>query len=171
MTQADGAAATYVLPRVRAGVSPARRWSAIALAVLGLPLLTVVLIGLRPELSLGSVLLIYLLAVVLIASVGGTLAAAVTAIASFLLANWFFTEPLHTLQVNNEDAAIELVVFFLVAMTVSIAVDLSARRRVAAQRSAIEAQLLSAFSAVPVAQATEDVLTTVQRLLRWIPSL
>ncbi|MEI6621801.1 MAG: ATP-binding protein [Actinomycetes bacterium] len=155
---------TQALPRVRAGISPARRWSAIAIAVIGLPLLTVVLTSMRADLALGSVLLIYLLAVVGIATLGGTWAAAVAALGSFLLGNWYFTEPRHTLWVNNEDAAIELAVFLIVAVTVSVAVELSARRQVAAQRAAIEAQLLSAFSAVPVTQATEDVLATVQRL-------
>lgn len=164
MTELKGVGSAPVLPRVRTGVSSARRWLAVLLAVLGLPLLTGVLLNLRPVLALGSVLLIYLLAVVAIASFGGTMAAAVAAIASFLLANWFFTEPRHTLRVNNRDAVIELVVFIVVALTVSMAVDLSARRRVAAQRSQIEAQLLSAFSAVPVTQATEDVLRTVQQL-------
>ncbi|MEI8080933.1 MAG: DUF4118 domain-containing protein, partial [Actinomycetes bacterium] len=155
---------TPALPRVRSGISPTRRWSAIAIAVVGLPLLTVVLTSMRADLALGSVLLIYLLAVVGIATLGGTLAAAVAAVGSFLLGNWYFTEPRHTLWVNNEDAAIELAVFLIVAVTVSVAVELSARRRVAAQRAAIEAQLLSAFSAVPVTQATEDVLATVLRL-------
>ncbi len=152
-----------VLPRVRVGVSPARRWSALAIACIGLPVLTSVLLNF-PSLSLASVLLIYVFAVVGIATLGGTLAAAVAAVLSFLLANWFFTIPLHTFRVANRDSIIDLVVFLVVAVTVSLAVDLSARRSIAAQRSQIEASILSAVSSLPVAQATEDVLATVQQL-------
>lgn len=162
MSQPGGASPT--LPPLRTGVSNARRWIAIAVAVVALPLLTALLQALRPEMSLGSVLLIYLLAVVVISAIGGAFAAFVAAVASFFLANWFFTEPLHSLQVTNRDAIIELIVFIVVALTVSLVADISAKRRITAQRSEIEAALLAAFSSAPVAQATDDVLRSIARL-------
>jgi K+-sensing histidine kinase KdpD len=53
-------------------------------------------------------LLIYLLAVVVIAVVGGVVPALLAAVASFLLVNWFLTPPYYTLAVESRDAAIDL---------------------------------------------------------------
>ena len=53
----------------------------------------------RPaDLSLEAQVLLYLLAVVVIAVVGGSSSAVAPAIASALLINWFFVEPVHTLE-------------------------------------------------------------------------
>jgi two-component system, OmpR family, sensor histidine kinase KdpD len=60
-------------------------------------------------------LLIYLLAVVVIAVVGDVVPALLAAVASFLLVNWFLTPTYYTLAVESRDAAIDLVVFVLAA--------------------------------------------------------
>ena len=138
------------LPRPVAGLSPVRRLAGLAVAGVGLPIATSVLIGLRSQLALGSVLLIYLLAVVLVAVIGGVLPAVVAAILSFLLANYFFTPPFHTFDVEHRDSVVALIVFVLVAVTVSVTVDLAARRRVAAARSRMEAEMLARLAAQPV---------------------
>jgi two-component system, OmpR family, sensor histidine kinase KdpD len=132
------------------GLPPARRWTGLALAGVGLPTLTVILTGSRNTLALGSVLLLYLLAVVVVAVVGGILPAVIAALASFLLANWFLTPPYHTFVVEQRDSIIALVVFVIVAVTVSVTVDLAARQRVAMSRSRLEAELLSRFTAEPI---------------------
>ncbi|TDW95397.1 phospho-acceptor domain-containing protein [Kribbella pratensis] len=133
------------------------------MAALGLPIVTVVLVGLRSQLALESVLLLYLLAVVLVAVIGGILPAVVAAVLSVLLANYFFTPPFHTLFVEQRDSVVALVVFVLVALTVSITVDLAARRRVAAVRSGMEAQMLSDLAARPVTERSlEGVLEQVR---------
>ena len=81
-------------------------------------------------LALASVLLLYLLAVVVVAVVGGWSPALLAALASFLLANCFFTPPYHTFVVEARDSIVALVVFVAVAVTVSVTVDVAARRRV-----------------------------------------
>lgn len=63
------------LPPVGAGLPTARRNLGMALSVVGLPLMTVLLVEVRGTLALASLLLLYLLAVVVIAVVGGTLPA------------------------------------------------------------------------------------------------
>ena len=68
----------------------ARRNLGMALSVVGLPLMTVLLVEVRGTLALASLLLLYLLAVVVIAVVGGTLPAVLGAVVSFVLANLFF---------------------------------------------------------------------------------
>jgi K+-sensing histidine kinase KdpD len=120
--------------------------------------LTGVLVALRDTLALESVLLLYLLAVVLVAVIGGWLPALIAALASFLLANFFFTRPYHTLVVESRDSVIALIVFVLVAITVSLTVDVAARLRVSEARSRMEAEALSRMTAAP---ARDTSLATI----------
>jgi K+-sensing histidine kinase KdpD len=141
-------------PRRREGVPASRRRAGVAAAVVGLPVLTAALVAVRESISLDSVLLLYLLAVVLVAVVGGMLPALVAAVSSFLLANWFLTKPYHTFDVENRDSVIALLVFIVVAAIVSVVVDVSSRRLLAATRSRTEAELLSRFAAQPAADTS-----------------
>jgi K+-sensing histidine kinase KdpD len=135
-------------PRVRPSRSPARLYLGVGLGTLGLAALTA---GLRPPGSLTDAALLYLVPVVVVAGVGGVWPGLATAIASDLLLNWFFVPPYHTLTVERRDNVIALLVYVLVAVTVSLAVDLAARQRAAAARSGVEAQLLARIAATPVA--------------------
>ncbi len=134
------------LPAAGGGLSPTRRWAGLGLALAGLPALTAGLVALRAQLSLESVLLLYTLAVVMVAVVGGVGPAVVAATVSFLLANRFLTPPYGEFAIADRFDVIALVVFVLVAVTVSVIVDLAARSRVAAARSMMEAELLSPAS-------------------------
>ena len=106
---------------------------ALVLVVVGLPLTTAALVGARDDLALGSLLLIYLLAVVAIAATGGLTPGLLAAVVSFGLANWFLTPPYHTLAVAESDSIVELVVFVVVAVIVSATVEIAARDRAAYQ--------------------------------------
>jgi K+-sensing histidine kinase KdpD len=142
------------LPRARSGLPASRRWAGLLLAGVGLPLVTVLLVAVRDSLALESVLLLYLLAVVVVSVVGGVLPGMATAVASFLLANFFFTTPYHTFVVDQRDSVIALIVFIGVALTVSITVNLAERRRVAAARSRAEAEILSRLASEPVTDSS-----------------
>ena len=83
---------------MRAGLK-GRRQAVGILLVAGLPLLTMALVALRPHLDLANDLLVYLVAVVAVAIVGGFWAAVLAAITASLLLNWYFTRPLHTLTI------------------------------------------------------------------------
>jgi K+-sensing histidine kinase KdpD len=162
----DAAAETEraaAIPR-SVGLAASRRRAGFVSAILGLPTLTGGLVAIRGSISLDSVLLLYLLAVVVVAVIGGMLPALAAALSSFLLANWFLTEPYHTFDVESRDSVIALVVFVVVAATVSVIVDVSSRRLVAATRSRMEAELLSQFAAQPVAD------TSLSSTLRIIQS-
>ncbi|HET7477027.1 MAG TPA: DUF4118 domain-containing protein [Dermatophilaceae bacterium] len=141
-----GADSGLALPPPVGGVSRARRWSGIALLGAGLPALTAGLVGVRDRIGLDSVLLIYLLAVVVTAVVGGVLPAIVAALASFLLANWFLTPPYHTFVVAQRDQLIALAVFVAAAVLVSLTVEVGARDRAAAARNRMEVGLISRLS-------------------------
>ena len=149
-------------PRRRRGLPARRRRLGLLLASLALPILTAALVAVRGDLALGSVLLLYLLAVVAISVVGGLVAGVATAIGSFLLANFFLTPPYHTLVVESGDSIITLLVFLVVAVTVSVLVDVAARRQAAAARSEAEADMLGRAVSEPLTQRSpEDVLAEV----------
>ena len=124
------------------GISVRRRVAGVALAAAGLPLLTVALAAVRQHLDLTDDLLVYLVAVVAIAVVGGFWPAVLAAITASLLLNWYFTKPLHTLTIAEPRNALALLLFVTVAVTVSSVVHLAARRAVQAARSSQEAASL-----------------------------
>jgi K+-sensing histidine kinase KdpD len=127
-------------------LSHRRRLSGLALALAGLPLLTLVLNGATDALSLEGEVLLYLLAVVLIAVIGGVAVALAAAVAGALLINYFFVEPRHTFDVAHADQAVSLIVFVVVAAIVSGTVELAGRRARAAQRAREEAETLATLA-------------------------
>jgi two-component system sensor histidine kinase KdpD len=124
------------------GLSPRRQVAGAVLAVAGLPSLTAVLNALQPHLNLSDDLLIYLVAVVAVAVVGGFWPAVVAAVGACLLLNWFFTAPLHTFTIAEPRNLLALVLFVTVAVAVSSVVHLAARRESDAARSAKETESL-----------------------------
>jgi K+-sensing histidine kinase KdpD len=137
---------------------PARLLVGSLTGALGLALLTVVLVPVRDDLSLASVVLLYLVAVVAVAVAGGLWFALAAAVASDLLVNFFFVPPFHTFSVARPDHLITLLVYVGAAAAVSVAVDLAARQRAAAARSGIEAALLARITAEPIGDRSLDVL-------------
>jgi two-component system, OmpR family, sensor histidine kinase KdpD len=131
---------------VRSAISRRRQGIACLLAVAALPLLTAVLTAVRTDVSLPSDLLFYLLVVIGVAAVGGLIPAVLSAIGAFLLANWYFTTPFHTLTVDRDDNLIALIVFVVVAVVVGELVSRVARRRAQASRAQADAETLAALS-------------------------
>jgi two-component system, OmpR family, sensor histidine kinase KdpD len=129
---------------IRGGVGRRRQVAGLLVGLFGLPLLTLVLDA--SDVSLESVVLIYLLAVVVLAVIGGVLVAVVGAIAASLLINYFFVEPVHTLDIAHRHQALALVVFLIVAVVVSGAFDLATRRARAAEQAVAQAETMSALA-------------------------
>jgi two-component system sensor histidine kinase KdpD len=125
------------------GLGRRRVLAGLALAVAGLPLLTLMLHSLRHTLSLESQVLLYLLLVVVVAMVGGMVVALSSAIVAAFLINYYFVKPVHTLDVAQGEQALALAVFLAVAVVVSGAVEVAARRARAAEQAALEAETLS----------------------------
>jgi two-component system sensor histidine kinase KdpD len=136
----------------------------VAVAVVGLVGMTAVLVNL--DLSLASVVLLYLVVVVATAVVGGLIPSLFAALASDLVVNFFFVPPFHTLSVEHRDQVISLLVYVAVAVTVSLAMDLAARQRAAAARTGVEAELLARISAEPVREgSTRALLDHIREVL------
>ena len=132
-------------PDLTGGLS-VRRLVAGALLVAGLPLLTLALSVGGLHLDLGDDLLVYLVAVVAVAVVGGFWPAVLAAVVASLLVNWYFTPPVHTLTIADGKSLLALLLFVTVAVTVSSVVHLAAHRARQAAHSTDEAAELLALA-------------------------
>ena len=150
-------------PRRRrpSALPPRRVVAGVVVAALTLPLLTITLAGLRDSLGLPSVLLLYLLAVVVIAAVGGAWPALGAAVVAFLLVNWYFTPPLYTFTISETENLLALGVFLIVAATVSGLVSLATRRASEGQRARAEAQTLARLAGV---SSVAELLEVIRRM-------
>ncbi|GAB2798959.1 sensor histidine kinase KdpD [Streptomyces chlorus] len=144
--EAAGSAALR-LPHPSRGMGPRRYWSALAGAVVLLPLLALLLTVLRGHLGLSSDLVVFLLAVVVVALVGGLYPALFAAVAAALLADYYFTAPVHSLAVERADEVTALVVFVATAALVGTAAGAAAQRTHQAVRATSEARVLSRLAA------------------------
>ena len=131
------------LPRRRGAITRRRKVAGYVLAAALLPVLTVLLAVLRDDLNLTSDVLMYLIAVVLVALTGGFAPAVLAAIAGSLLLNYYFTPPIHQWTIAEANNALALGVFVAVAILVSSVVDLAARRTKQAARANAESELLT----------------------------
>ena len=134
------------LSGVSGGIGGRRLLAGIMILAAGLPLLTAALVAGQQRLSLADDLLIYLVAVVAVAVVGGFWPAVLAAVTSSLLLNWYFTRPVHTLTIADPQNLLALLLFVTVAVTVSSVVHLAAHRALQARRSNQEAAELLALA-------------------------
>ncbi len=130
----------------RGALTHRRRIAGFLLAAVGMPLLTLGLHLARGSLGLPSDILALLLGVVGVALVGGLLPAVLAAVVGFLLLNFFFVPPLHQFTVAEGENLLALLAFLLVAVAVSVVVDLAARRTGQAARAQAEAATLSTLA-------------------------
>ena len=135
-----------VLPRLTGGLTTRRRIAGLLLGALMLAILVLLCGRWRADLSLGSDILLFLLAVVIVSLVGGFWPALAAAVAASLLLNYYFVPPIHTFTISESDNFLALVVFILIAVLVSRVVDRAARRTVEAARSNAEAETLSTLA-------------------------
>jgi two-component system sensor histidine kinase KdpD len=140
-----------------------RQLAGLLLALLGLPALTATIRFFGEELSLVSVILLFLVAVVAVALVGGMWPALLAAVVGFLLLNYFFTPPIHKWTIAERENVLALIVFVLVAVSVSAVVDLGARRTREAARASADAQTLATVAG-SVLRGTRPLPALLERL-------
>jgi len=131
------------LPRSRGGLPLRRQLLGYLVAAVLLPLITLGLAALRTPVNLTSDVLIFLVAVIVVALVGGFLPALLAAVAGSLLLNYYFTPPIHEWTIAEANNVLALIVFVLVALLVSSVVDRAARRTRQAARASAESELLA----------------------------
>ncbi len=133
------------------------------LAAVLAPLLTLGLTSLHGHHLINDVL-VFLVAVIVVALVGGFVPAVLLAVVGSLLLNYYFVPPVHKFTIAQADNAIALGVFVVVALLVSSVVDTAARRTRQAARASAESELLTttAGSVLRGQRAVEAVLDRVR---------
>src|SRR4051812_31168545 len=123
-------------------------------AVLGVALATALLRLAQPIINLGTVNLVYLLVVVAVAVGWGLGQGMLASVLSFLMANFFFTEPRFTLSVASLQDVLALAVFLAMAILTSRLVAGLRREAEEARRgqqAALQAEVLRRTDALRVA--------------------
>ncbi len=134
----------------------------LSLAVI-MAILTVVMVRLRSDISASTVFLVYLAAVLTLASVSGVVVGVVAALLASGLENYYFVRPFHTFVVSRPDDAAALVAYLIFAIGVSVVVNQFALRSGEAARARAEAELL-AKTAATVATSQGDLLPLLNSL-------
>ena len=125
-----------------APLSRGRQFTGLLLAVVGLPLLTLVLSQFRSHLGFQNVLLIFLLFVVATTTIGGIWPGLLASVGGFLLLNWFFAPPIHTFTIGNTRDLLALIAFLVIAGVISALVNQVERRAADAARASARANAL-----------------------------
>ncbi len=146
--------------------------------MLGPGALTLVLLQVRDDIDLSAVLLLFLLAVLAAASVGGLGPSLTAAVLGVLLINWFFTPPLHTWQIENLDNVLALGVFLLVGCVVSWYGAAVGHRSAEVARAQAGTELRNALLAAvshdlrtPLASIKASVTSLLAEDVRWPPQV
>ncbi|WP_457030780.1 ATP-binding protein [Kitasatospora sp. P5_F3] len=149
-----------------AAVPPRRRWAGWLLGPAGAVALAALLAPTRGSLGLSGVLLCLLLVVAATARLGGLAPAAGATVAAALAADYFFTQPWHSLVVERTAEVVVLLVFLAVAGIISHLIDNLARRSQQAARARAEAQALARLAGATVhsgALTLPDLLGELRR--------
>ncbi|MFD8046206.1 ATP-binding protein [Streptomyces chartreusis] len=142
----ERAASGTLLPSRRRTLSRARLIAG-PVAGLVLPvLLTLGLAQLRGTLNLTSEALLFLLAVVGVACIGGVASAVIASVTASLLLNYWFIPPIGAFTLDDPNALLALAVFAVVAATVAAVVDRSLRLSRRATRATAEAETMSSLA-------------------------
>lgn len=109
-------------------------------------LLTLLLAQMRGTLNLTSEALLFLLAVVGVACIGGVASAVIASVTASLLLNYWFIPPIGAFTLDDPNAMLALAVFALVAAVVAAVVDRSLRLSRRSARATAEAETLSSLA-------------------------
>lgn len=131
------------LPRLTGALSLKRRILGFVVALVGGPLISLVLFSLRADETITSDVLSYQLLVVVVALVGGVWPALFAAVLSGVTLDFLFVEPIFSITIAEPAHATALVLYVVIAALVSWVVDQAARRTRAARRSGAESELLA----------------------------
>lgn len=113
-------------------------------------------------LSIGGESALFFIGVLVVALLGGVAPAALSAVLSGLLLNYFLVEPRHTFTMSSPDSAVTVVVLLAVAVAVAALVDGAAKRAREARRASQEAELLALFAGSVLRGA--DLATLLERV-------
>lgn len=140
---------------------------ALAVAVVSLTAATLIVALLESYVGVASASAVYLVAVVATAIVGGAPGAVVSSVASFLLYDFFFTFPYHTLTIRDPGEWLSVILLLFVGIVVGQLAALQRSRTADARAGEREARALFQVShALATRESTAEVLPTIAHILR-----
>ncbi|HEY6424908.1 MAG TPA: DUF4118 domain-containing protein [Pseudonocardiaceae bacterium] len=146
MVTHDEAGRGLVLPALNSAIPQARKTTGWAMAIV----LPAVATGLgllgRGVFDLSTDVVLFFLATVGVALIGGLGPALTAALGSGLLLNYFFTDPRYSLTIAEPKNVVTVMAMVAVGATVALVVDRAARRAVQAARARTEAALLASYA-------------------------
>ena len=144
--------------------SPPQRHIVSWLAALVVPsAICLLIVGvLDPTLGVSGESALFFIGVLVVALLGGVAPAALSALLSGLLLNYFLVAPRHTFTISEPDSAVTVVVLLLVAVAVAALVDGAASRAREARKASQEAELLTLFAGSVLRGA--DLTTLLERV-------
>lgn len=147
-----------------ATATPRQRHIASWLAAVVVPSAICLLIvgALDPILGVSGESALFFIGVLVVALLGGVAPAALSALLSGLLLNYFLVAPRHTFTISEPDSAVTVVVLLVVAVAVAALVDGAASRAREARKASQEAELLTLFAGSVLRGA--DLTTLLERL-------
>jgi two-component system sensor histidine kinase KdpD len=145
-------------------LSPRRRHATSWLAALVVPsaICTLIVLLLDRFLGVGGESALFFVGVLVVALLGGVAPAALSAVLSGLLLNYFLIDPRHTFTIAEADSAVTIVMLLVVAVAVAALVDGAASRAREARRASQEAELLALFAGSVLRGA--DLNTLLERV-------
>ena len=164
----EAAGGRFALPRLGGALTLRRRILGMLVALVGGPLLTLLLESFRSDESIASDVLGFQLLVVVVALVGGIWPALFAAVLSGLTLDFFFIEPVYSVTIASPPHALALALYIVNAVLVSCVVDQAARRSRSAVRALAESELLAtiAGSVLRGQDALQALLTRTQEAFR-----
>ncbi|TPG35831.1 sensor histidine kinase KdpD [Mycobacterium hodleri] len=147
-----------------ASLTPRQRHLTSWLAAAIVPSVTcaVTVFFLQRFLGIGGESALFFVGVLVVALLGGVAPAALSALFSGLLLNYFLVEPKYTFTMAEPDSAVTVVVLLAVAVAVAALVDGAANRSREARRASQEAELLALFAGSVLRGA--DLTTLLERV-------
>ena len=142
--------------------------AALGLTVAGLALTTVLAFVLVRLLKVPDAAIVYLLPVVAVGMAYGSRLAIATSIASFLIYDFCFVQPLYTFSIASAEEWLDLLLFLVVAMAIGRLSALQVQRRREAELRTSEARAMFAMSrdAANASTALEAAPLVTARLVR-----
>ena len=117
---------------------------------------------LDPYLDTGGESALFFVGVLLVGLFGGIAPAALSAVLSGLLLNYYLIAPRHSFTIAEPNSAITELVLLLIAVAVAVLVDFAAKRTREARRASQEAELLTLFAGSVLRGA--DLETLLERV-------
>jgi two-component system sensor histidine kinase KdpD len=147
-----------------ASPSPRERRVASWLAALVVPsaICAVTVAMLDPYLNNGGESALFFVGVLLVGLLGGVAPAALSAVLSGLLLNYFLIPPRHSFTIAEPNSAITELVLMMIAVAVAVLVDGATKRTREARRASQEAELLTLFAGSVLRGA--DLETLLERV-------